>query len=124
MRTIKLYFLCLEWCQRPCVADLKDMTVFICKCADALQALSRNLLSPPATAGGMPGSAPAIVPDSAADAIAAEIAQASPMDLDGPADQASTHLLLITLPLLHVQACYSESTRIYFFLLLHCFRRL
>ncbi len=66
------------------------ISVSLCGHAGALQALSQNLLSPTASAGGIPGSDAAVVPDSAADAIAAETAQASSMDVDSPAGQAST----------------------------------
>ncbi|KAK9914836.1 hypothetical protein WJX75_001156 [Coccomyxa subellipsoidea] len=55
----------------------------------ALQALSQNLLSPGGSIGGAPGTSAAVVPDSAADAIAAEIAhQGLPMDVDPQASQA------------------------------------
>ena len=50
----------------------------------ALQALSQNLQSPGASAAG---TSAAIVPDSAADAVAAEIAEVLPMDVDPPASQ-------------------------------------
>jgi hypothetical protein len=54
----------------------------------ALQALSQNLLSPGGSIGGAPGTSAAVVPDSAADAIAAEIAhQGLPMDVDPQASQ-------------------------------------
>lgn len=54
----------------------------------ALQALSQNLLSPGRSIGGAPGTSAAIVPDSAAEAIAAEIAhQGLPMDVDPQASQ-------------------------------------
>lgn len=59
----------------------------MCCASGALQALSQNLLSPGAGVGGVAGPSAAIVPDSAADAVAAEIAQAVPMHVDVPANQ-------------------------------------
>lgn len=51
--------------------------------AGALQALSQDFLS----SGAGAGNSPAIVPDSTADAVAAEIAQAAGMEVDLPADE-------------------------------------